>query len=46
MLFEMYEPLCLVSEFGVAMLTFYSLVVTLRTTRFNIQKFYMALALR
>jgi hypothetical protein len=27
-------------------LTFQSLAVTLRTTRFNIQKFYMALALR
>ena len=27
-------------------LTFYSLAVSLRTTRFNIQKFYMALALR
>ena len=27
-------------------LTFKSLAVSLRTTRFNIQKFYMALALR
>jgi len=27
-------------------LTFYSLAVTLRTTRFNIQKFYTVLALR
>ena len=28
------------------MLTLYSLAVTLRTTSFNIQKFYMVLALR
>jgi hypothetical protein len=27
-------------------LTFYSLAVTLRTTRFNIKKFYMVLTLR
>ena len=35
----------LIFIFHASVLTFQSLAVSLRTTRFNIQKFYMALAL-